>query len=136
VVFNPDHIGYLPIGGHDTVKTQVFVPYGQHAGTYTGVITVYDDDGWPSDTVSIQVTVNATYDLDIADDIGNLVGNVMTLSGAEGATVKGAAQIVNPNSDADNYDSDPFGNDDLVGITYSVTDLEHVTMPTAVLPSR
>ena len=123
VTFNPNHIGYLPIGANDTVTTSVSIPYGQHAGTYTGVITVYDDDGYPSDTVSIQVTVNPEYDLDIADNEGNLTANMMTLSGDLGDTVHGVFQLINPNSEANNADPDAFGNADLNAIAYSIDTL-------------
>jgi len=123
VSFNPSHIGYLPIGAHDSVTTTVIVPAGQHAGTYTGVIRVFDDDGYPSDTVSIQITINPAYDLDIADNEGNLNANQMVLSGDLGETVHGFFQVINPNSDANNADPDAFGNADLNNIVYTVDTL-------------
>ncbi|MHA1858049.1 MAG: hypothetical protein ACTSUU_01230, partial [Candidatus Thorarchaeota archaeon] len=125
VTFDPTSIGVLATGEEDTVVVSVYVPLGTLAGDYVGTITVKDDDGYPLVTLSLMVTVSASYDVDIADNAQNLVGNTMSLAGDTGSSVSGVFVLVNPNSEGMNVDPDPFGNADLTGLTYVSTALEY-----------
>ena len=118
-------IDQLPLGQNADVVPYVYVTPGQHAGTYTGIIRVIDDDGAPSDVIGVSVTIQSMFDLDIADNIGNVSANEVVLEGDQGETVNASFYIVNPNSDETNADPDQFGNDDLNNLAYSVADLTY-----------
>ena len=113
ITFNPTSIGMLGMGLSQDVEVFVAVPFGTYNTTYTGIVTVKDDDGFPLETIAISITVSPSYDLDIADNAQNLVGNMMSLVGDTGSVVAGTFVLVNPNSEAQNVDPDPFGNADL-----------------------
>ncbi|MCX7757790.1 MAG: hypothetical protein N2166_05725, partial [candidate division WOR-3 bacterium] len=96
-------IPQLYLGDIANVDLYVSIPPGTRAGTYTGQIQVIDDDGWPSDVIGVELTVNPSYDLDISDNTGNLVGNVLTMHIAPpvaGGSGEGVAYfvLVNPNN--------------------------------------
>ncbi|MDW7988439.1 MAG: hypothetical protein RMJ65_07055, partial [candidate division WOR-3 bacterium] len=140
ISFVPPNIGWLDIGDSAFVVVNVWVPLGTHEGRYTGLVVVKDDDGYPIDTLSICVTVLPSYDLDISDNTGNLVGNVLTMHIAPpvaGGSGEGVAYfvLVNPNNADLNVDPDPFGNADLGDLGYVVDDLVHVSNPLAWMPS-
>jgi uncharacterized membrane protein len=120
VTFVPTSIETLEVGESTDVTVDVFVPLGMYAGTYGGVVTVKDDDGYPQATMPVSVTVLPSYDLDIAEaqvDLG---------SGSMEDTLDGTFRLVNPNSEATNVDPDPFGNADLADLDWTVTDLGYV----------
>ena len=119
-------IGQLALG--DTAYVQVYasISRGTHNGNYRGQIQVQDDDGWPSDVVSVMINILPYYDLDISDNERYLVNNTMTLTGAMGTTHSGHFRIVNPNTPALNLDPDQYGNADFTEIVYGVDSLLYV----------
>ncbi|MCK4413378.1 MAG: hypothetical protein KAY32_07540, partial [Candidatus Eisenbacteria sp.] len=122
--FYPASISQLLVGETDTVKVTGLVPLGTLTGLYTATVTVKDDDGYPLETVSVSAFVDPSYDLDIADNQQNVVGNKMSLAGKVDTTVSAKFLLVNPNSEAMNVDlEDAFGNADLANLTYTLTDL-------------
>ncbi|OYD13713.1 hypothetical protein CH333_10330 [candidate division WOR-3 bacterium JGI_Cruoil_03_44_89] len=123
----------LLIGQTATAQPKVIVRAGQHAGTYTGFMRVMDDDGVPSDAIAVSLEVLSSYDIDIANNGGNVIGDYLTLEGGEGDVLSGEFDVYNPNSDAQNVDPDPFGNDDLVDITYTATNLQNQGNPVAFI---
>ncbi|MFH1352982.1 MAG: hypothetical protein ABIH68_05335, partial [bacterium] len=64
-----------------TVCLTVNIPDEQAAATYTGIITAKDDDGSPSDTFGLEVTVNSKEGLDVQDNGADMVANELTLTG-------------------------------------------------------
>ncbi|MCK4413377.1 MAG: hypothetical protein KAY32_07535, partial [Candidatus Eisenbacteria sp.] len=121
--FYPASISQLLVGETDTVKVTGLVPLGTLTGLYTATVTVKDDDGYPLETVSVSAFVDPSYDLDIADNQQNLVGNTMSLAGAVSTTVSGEFLLINPNTGDLNVDPDDFGNANLTNLTYTLTDL-------------
>ena len=121
VSFIPTSISQLNKDVTDTIGVKIFVPLGTLTDTYTGPITVKDDDGYPLETVNIIITVNPSYDLDISDNGQNLVGNIMSLTGDVNTTVSAKFLLINPNSGDLNVDPDSFGNAGLSNITYVST---------------
>ncbi|MCX7785627.1 MAG: hypothetical protein N2201_05305, partial [candidate division WOR-3 bacterium] len=75
-----------------------------------------------------------SYDLDIADNLGNLVGNTMTLSISPGNSGTGQFWLVNPSAN-NNVDPDPYGNQPLNNIRYITNDLNHLTYWTVWIPA-
>lgn len=128
-------------GDSRAVAANVSVPSGTYANTYTGTITVRDDDGYPEDTVILLITIYPSYDLDIADNDANLVENtMMSMIGAPDDTASGRFLVSNPNNEMLNFDPDWFGNADIDTIIYSIDSLicdshlipiESVTFPGA-----
>jgi uncharacterized membrane protein len=127
VSFVPITIESLPPGQSRTVQAQVTVPYGVHNGIYSGLATATNNTGTTSDTVRIIVTVNASYDLDIADNAQSLVGNKMTLVGNMNSMSDSAFfLLVNPNSPDLNVDPDQFGNANFDSLKYTRTVLQYI----------
>ncbi len=118
ITFNPTSIGILGTGLSQDVEVFVNVPLGTYNTTYTGTVTVKDDDGFPLETIAISITVNPSYDLDIDDNGQDLVGDTMSLVGDMDSVVAGNFLLLNPNSDAQNVDPDSFGNADLATFSY------------------
>ncbi|HID92790.1 MAG TPA: hypothetical protein EYP60_01720, partial [bacterium (Candidatus Stahlbacteria)] len=119
VIFDPNVISELESGDSTEVRTYVYVPLGTHSGEYRGTITVVDDDGCPSDTAGIIITVLPSYDLDIDDNGANLKDNTMNLASKLGSVVQASFKLINPNSQLFNVDPDPFGNAKLTSLNYS-----------------
>ncbi|MEO0131840.1 MAG: hypothetical protein ABIK73_02700, partial [candidate division WOR-3 bacterium] len=119
----PALIESIPPGSYRTAVVRVNVPYGTYATTYSGLVTAINNTGSTSDTVRVFVTVNPSYDLDIADNIANLVRNTMTLQLIPNTQASGQFLLVNPDRNENNYDPDPFGNSNLTGIRYRVSEV-------------
>jgi len=115
VTFEPPTIASLRVGESVTATARIDVAMGVAAGTYT--IPVYAVQGPASDTVVLTLTVNPSYDLDIADNEGNLNENTMTFAGEPGDSLEEIFVLVNPNGNENNVDPDPFGNAPLTGLT-------------------
>ncbi|MEO0227858.1 MAG: hypothetical protein ABIL70_07415 [candidate division WOR-3 bacterium] len=128
IQFVPVTVDSIRPGDSVFVYARVTVPYGTHNGLYTGLATAYNNPATTSDTVRINVTVNAYYDLDIADNQQNLTSNKMTLAGPMGATRYGYFRMVNPNTPELNIDPDMYGNADFTSFTYTVDTLRYVPM--------
>jgi uncharacterized membrane protein len=123
ISFVPGLIESLPPGTNRTVYAVINIPFGTYATTYSGLATATNATGTTSDTVRINVTVGQRYDLDIADNLLNLVTNKMTLNLIPNTTASGEFLLVNPNSEAMNVDPDPYGNSDLTGLHYRVSEI-------------
>lgn len=121
--FIPAGIDSLYPGTYKDVSGMVYVPNGTFNGTYSGIVTVKNNSGSTSDTVSIFLTVLPSYDLDIHNNHSGLADNKMSLFQYPGNMISGSFLLVNPNSEAMNYDPDPIGNTHLTDLRYSVTDL-------------
>ena len=122
VTFEPSNIDVIEYGDTFSVVAHVYVPFGTHEGTYTVLARAISDEG-AGDTIRINVTVNPYYDIDIADNAQNVVGNVLTLNAEPGASDAGTFRVINPNSAELNVDPDQFGNADFTSLTATVTDL-------------
>jgi uncharacterized membrane protein len=123
VSFVPTTIESLAPGYSGSVYARVNIPYGTYAATYSGLATAQNNSGSTSDTVRILVTVNGDYDLDIADNMANLVSNRMTLNLIPNQSASGQFLLVNPDRNENNYDPDPYGNSDLSGIHYQISEV-------------
>ncbi|MEO0077180.1 MAG: hypothetical protein ABIK19_05890, partial [candidate division WOR-3 bacterium] len=128
-------INQLISGEEIEVIVWLDIPYGTYAGDYDGQIMVYDDDGWPSDAVGLNLTVESMYDLDISDNTGNLVGNWLTLNNLPGTQVNGHFVLINPNNPDLNVDPDIYGNTDLTSIYYHIDTLNHTTNVLQFIPN-
>ncbi|MBS4015029.1 MAG: hypothetical protein KGZ86_01120, partial [Candidatus Latescibacteria bacterium] len=136
ITFVPSVVDSIAPGTPVSVYAQVYVPLGTYAATYSGLATAVNNTGTTSDTIRINITVWPYYDLDIADNTGNLIGNWMTLNITPEATqpTYGSAYfvLINPDRPELNVDPDMFGNADLNDISYSFSDvLVHITNPLA-----
>ncbi|MEO0073027.1 MAG: hypothetical protein ABIK10_06345, partial [candidate division WOR-3 bacterium] len=138
-IYHSAVIPQLALGDIANVDVYVSLPAGTRTGSYTGQIQVIDDDGWPSDAIGVELTVNPSYDLDISDNTGNLVGNMLTMHIAPPPAGSGEGVgyfvVINPNNSDLNVDPDPFGNADLVDLGYVVDDLVHISNPLAWMPA-
>jgi hypothetical protein len=117
----PALIESIPCGSYRTVVVRVNVPYGAYATTYSGYVIAVNNTGTTRDSVTVVVTVNPYYDLDIADNMGNLVANKMTLRLIPNTQATAQFLLINPDRNENNYDPDPYGNTNLTGIHYSVS---------------
>ncbi|MCX8015268.1 MAG: hypothetical protein N2748_04540, partial [candidate division WOR-3 bacterium] len=121
IQFVPPTIAELYPGTSATVRAIITIPYGTYNGTYTGLVTAQNNTGSVWDTVRIYLSVNASYDLDIADNLQGLVANKMTLRLIPNLTQQSQFLLVNPDRPANNYDPDQYGNADLTGLRYIVS---------------
>ncbi|MCK4255810.1 hypothetical protein KAX35_02890, partial [candidate division WOR-3 bacterium] len=135
ITFEPTSINELVATDSVEVKVHVNVPLGTYAITYTGMLRVIDDDGFPSDVIGVSVTVEPSYDLDICDNALSLFFNTMELSGIPGTSPTGNFLVINPNSEAMNADPDLFGNADLFDVDAVSTVLQHVDNPLYSIPT-
>ncbi|MCX8015227.1 MAG: hypothetical protein N2748_04335, partial [candidate division WOR-3 bacterium] len=121
------NIAELVLGQTQLIKVWALVPRGTYATSYRGEMRVIDDDGIPSDAISIQINVNAYYDLDIADNEQSLFGNKMRLAGPMASpTQTGYFRMINPNTPALNVDPDVYGNADFTGFNLYVSNLNYI----------
>jgi len=120
------YIAELPLGESQDVKVWASVPRGTYGTTYRGEMRVIDDDGYPSDVIAVEITVNKYYDLDISDNEQNLVSNKMSVAGAMGSIHQRYFRLINPNTQQLNVDPDIFGNADFTGFTYVVDTLRYI----------
>ncbi|MBS4015532.1 MAG: hypothetical protein KGZ86_03750, partial [Candidatus Latescibacteria bacterium] len=121
-------ITQLALGDMASVQVWAGVPRGTYAATYRGALTVVDDDGWPSDAITVIINVNPYYDLDISDNEANLTNNKMALAGIMGATDQGYFRMINPNTQVLNVDPDMFGNADFSSFSVTVETLKYIPM--------
>ncbi|MFH1958067.1 MAG: hypothetical protein ABIJ15_06285, partial [bacterium] len=75
------NLSFLAGSNTQTVNLTVNIPDEQAAGTYTGTITAKDDDGSPSDTFGLKVTVNSKEDIDVQNNGADMAANELTLTG-------------------------------------------------------
>ena len=135
VEFNPVTVTQLEVDSGVSIYPIIHVPYGQTPGEYCGDIYVVDGDADVADTAELVFYVDTVADVDIADNTGNLIGNVMSLSGMPGATVTGKFDLYNTHTPDDNVDpGDGPGNVE-VTVTFGCSQLEHITIPGAVIPT-
>jgi uncharacterized membrane protein len=120
VSFIPTSIETLEVDESTDVTVNVFVELGTYAGTYSGIAAVKDDDGYPRETLPLNVTVLPSYDVDVDE------AEVTLGAGDMGETLFGTFLVMNPNSEVTNVDPDPFGNADLSDLDWTATDLMYV----------
>jgi len=123
VHFIPAEISELLVGETVTVLVMIFVPRGMLAQDYTGFVRAMDDDGYPSDAIELAITVLPMYDVEIADNEEDLVGNTMILDADLGEVTETKRFLtINPQDEWMNVDPDPWGNAGY-DVTYKTTDL-------------
>lgn len=111
VHFIPAEISELSAGETVTVLVIIYVPRGTLAQDYTGYVRAMDDDGYPSDAIELAITVLPMYDVEIADNGEDLVGNTMILDADLGEVTETKRFLtINPQDEWMNVDPDPWGN--------------------------
>jgi len=96
------------------VPVEVVIPDDALAGTYEGTITIIGNDG-TEDAVTVRVTVHAVEDLDIVEDEVSTIGGPAT-------EVSTMFTVVNADETNNPDEEDGYGNVDLYGVEFVVTD--------------
>ncbi|MGD8393925.1 MAG: serine hydrolase [Candidatus Eiseniibacteriota bacterium] len=141
IEFVPAAIGYLPAGEPVTVEVKTTIPIGQHACNYEGALhVVAETDEQCTSTVSEQIDysliLQAEFDVDVADNLGNLSENTLRLVGSKNELVTGTFTVINPNSTTQNVDPDDGpGNRRIDPIDFNVSGLVKVGDPAVEIPA-
>ncbi len=122
--FYPEEIAFMAAGETRTVTVVVYIPIGQHSGTYTGEFVVVSENEGEA-TVPVTIEICEVYDLDIRDDYGHLGDDVMLIEAMARANQSGGEWVMRafdiglPNDTVGNHDaSDGPGNTPVECLTY------------------